>query len=161
MGPLALLLGAVLSVGGTVGAISAQNRAARLQQRQEQLTTQRNRRQAIREFQIQRAQATAGAVASGAGGGSGMAGGIGGLSSQLGSDLGFGTQMSGLSSNINRASRAANFYSGLATVGGGLFNYSVNMGADPSSLFSGFNRPPTPTPLPSSVPYPPTRPRNL
>lgn len=157
MGPLALFLGAVLSVGGTVGAISQQNRAARLQQRQEQLNTQRNRRQAIREFQIQRAQATAGAVAAGAGGSSGMAGGIGGLSSQIGADLGFGTQMSGLSTDINRATRAANFYSGLSGVGQGLFGYAINQGASPTDLFRGFG-PRTPAAPPTPFLRPPSRP---
>lgn len=119
------------TVIGTVGSVRAQSRAASLQRRQEELSNTRNRRQAIREYQIQRARAMAGAVGAGAGFGSGVAGGIGGLSSQIGSDLGFGSQMSGLSAGINRANTQANNMSGLAQLGGVGLNSAVTFGFNP------------------------------
>ena len=130
---LAILAGvsAAATVVGTVQSTRAQARATELQQRQESLSNQRNRRQAIREFQINRARALAGAVGAGAGFGSGVAGGIGGLSSQLGSDLGFGSQMSGLSRGITSASRQANIGSGIASLGGIGLNTAVNLGFNP------------------------------
>ena len=125
------------TVIGTVKTTQAQGRAAKLQQRQEELANTRNRRQAIREFQIQRASAMAGAVGAGAGFGSGVAGGVGGLSSQLGADLGFGSQMSGLSAGINRANRQANVASGIAQLGGVGLNTAVNFGFNPLAPFAG------------------------
>ena len=71
MGPAAAVIGAVASVVGTVSSINAQQRAAKaqrqaaaVQQRQQQLQTRRSQRAAIRQSQLQRAQAltTAGAL---------------------------------------------------------------------------------------------------
>jgi len=128
-------LSTAATVVGTVKSTQASNRATQLQQRQEELTNTRNRRQAIREYQIQRARALAGAAGAGAGFGSGVAGGIGSLSSQLGSDLGFGSQMSGISREISSASRQANYASGLAQLGGVGLNTAVNLGFNPLQPF--------------------------
>jgi hypothetical protein len=73
MGPVAAVIGAVASVGGTVMAYNSQKRAARAARQQQDLSTRRSNRQAIREAQIQRASTIAGAVGMGAMGGSALA----------------------------------------------------------------------------------------
>ena len=70
MGPVAAVIGAVATVGGTVMQYSAQKKAAKAAQRQQNLSTQRSNRQAIREAQLQRAQAIAAGASMGALGGS-------------------------------------------------------------------------------------------
>jgi len=138
--PFLLLLAAAstaATVIGTKKSIDAQNSAAKKQQQQETLSTQRNRRQAIREFQIQRASALSSAAGAGAGFGSGVSGGIGGLSSQLGADLGYGSQMSGLSRDINRLNTAANNYSGMAQLGQVGMSIAGSAGFNPLAPFAG------------------------
>lgn len=115
------VIGAVASVGGTIMAVNQQKKAARLQQRQQDLATRRSQRQAIREAQIRRAQALSSAQALGGAGGSGVAGGISSLGSQLGGSLGFSSQMSGLSNEIGIASSRANTFGAIAGLGGSLF----------------------------------------
>lgn len=140
MPPFLLLLAAAstaATVVGTAKSIQAQNSAAKKQQQQETLSTQRNRRQAIREFQIQRASALSSAAGAGAGFGSGVSGGIGGLSSQLGSDLGYGSQMSGLSRDINTLNRRANNYAGAAQLGQVGMSIAGSAGFNPLAPFSG------------------------
>ena len=71
------------------------------QAKQQALAVSRSRRAGIREEQIARSRAKANSQAMGAGAGSSAQGGaFASLSSQLGSNLGFSTQMSGLSENI-------------------------------------------------------------
>lgn len=120
--PQALLVaGAVASVAGTVASYSAQRKAAKASQRQQELATSRSNRQSIREAQLRRAQAINAAAQMGALGGSAVEGGVGGLSSQLGSGLGFSSQMSGLSADIAKYSQRANTWSAVASIGVGLF----------------------------------------
>lgn len=91
-------------------AAAAQKQAAEAQQRQQELAASRERRQAIRAGIIQRARLRAQAQVMGAGGGSGVAGGISSISSQIGANLGFGTQMTGLGREYTAATgRAADF----------------------------------------------------
>ena len=59
MGPVAAVIGAVATVGGTVMQMKAQKKAAAASRRQQDLSTQRSNRQSIREAQLQRAQAVA------------------------------------------------------------------------------------------------------
>lgn len=132
----ALVVGAVASVAGTLISYSGQRKAAKAQQQQQALATRRSQRQAIRQYQIQRAQSVASAQGSGTMASSGVAGGVGGLSSQLGESLGFSTQMSGLSQNINRGMSLANFGSGLASLGGLSMNYGLSQGATFKEAFS-------------------------
>jgi len=99
---------AAVTVGTGVAAVKeakksrqATERASQAQIKQQQVQAKESRRRAFREFQSRRSQARAQAAALGAGGGSGVLGGISSLSSQFGSALGFGGQMSGLSQRIN------------------------------------------------------------
>lgn len=121
MGPVAAVIGAVATVGGTVMQYSAQRKAAKAAQRQQNLSTQRSNRQAIREAQLQRAQAIAAGASMGALGGSALAGGLGSLGSQLGSGLGFSSQMSGLSADIEKFQQRAATWGAVAGMGSSLF----------------------------------------
>lgn len=115
------IIGAVASVGGTIATVNAQKKASRLQQQQQQLATRQSQRQAIREAQIRRAQTMSSAQALGAVGGSAVAGGTASLNSQLGSSLGFSSQMSGLSNQIGMAQSRANTAGAIANLGGSVF----------------------------------------
>lgn len=117
MGPAALVIGAVASVGGTVLSYNAQRKAARAQERQQTLATQRSQRQAIREAQIRRAQAISAGAQLGGLGGSALEGGTSSLGSQLGSGLGFSTQMSDLSRQITKYSSQAQTWGSVANLG--------------------------------------------
>jgi hypothetical protein len=157
MAPIALVVGAVAAVGGTAYSINRQNKAdrynraaVRKQEEQQKLATRESRRQGIRGAQLARAQAVAGAYASGAEGSSSAIGGIGAIQSQLGQQLGFSTQMSGLSAQINEYNRVANKSmfqaqqgADAASIGGKLYAYGYNNGA----RFSDFvpNKAPVPT----------------
>ncbi len=121
MGPAIAVIGAVAAVGGTVMAYSAQKKAAKAAQRQQELSTQRSNRQSIREAQLRRAQALAAAASMGAMGGSAVAGGIASLGSQLGSGLGFSNQMSALSADIEKYQGKAAMWGAVASMGGNLF----------------------------------------
>lgn len=121
MGPIAAVIGAVASVGGTIASMSAQKKAAKASKKQQDLSTTRSNRQAIREAQLQRAQAVAAGSSMGALGGSALAGGLGSLGSQLGSGLGFSSQMSGLSADIEKFQQRAATWGAVASMGGSLF----------------------------------------
>ena len=153
MGPTLLVLGAVASVAGTIASIRAQKKAARAAQQQQLVADRRNRRQAIRQAQITRAQVVASAAASGASGSSSVSGGLGSLSSQLGEQFGYSTQMSALSGDINKYQARAQTYSSLASLGGTVYSYSYNQGARMSDIAP--TRAPVPTapvnPLTSSL----------
>jgi len=125
---VAAVIGAVASVVGTVGSLVMQGKAMKAQEKQQELTTRRSRRQAIRQMQLTRAQSLMSAQGAGSLYGSGAAGGIGALSSQLGADLGYQTAYNSLSGDISRANQAANLFSGIASVGGTLFNMSGGFG---------------------------------
>ena len=101
------IIGLGISAAGTVASIGAQNKAARAQsnavkeqKKADRARYRREQRQAIRRAQIARASAIASASGAGADTGSGASGGIGSVSSQLGSGLGYASQMSALNSNI-------------------------------------------------------------
>lgn len=140
MPQIALVIGAVASVAGTVASISQQRKASRLSQEQQRVATRRSRRQAIRQSQLQRAQSVATAQAAGSLGGSGAAGGIGAISSQLGEALGFSSQMSGLSQQIGAAQSRAQLFGDVASLGGVGVNFGLSRGATFQDLAP--NRPP-------------------
>lgn len=119
---IALGIGAAASVAGTYMSYKSQKKAADLSEKQQALSARRSRRQAIRSAQLQRAQAMASAQGMGAMGSSGAMGGIGSLGSQLGSELGYSTQMSGLSAGITSAQQRAQMWGGVAQLGGSLFS---------------------------------------
>lgn len=98
------LVSAGVAAVGTVASYNAQKRAAgaarsaaQTQIQQQRQQAQRQRRSAIRATLAQRAQMQAQAQAMGVSDSSALAGGQSGISSQLGSNLGFGSMMSGLS----------------------------------------------------------------
>lgn len=126
---VASVVGAVATVAGTVASVNAQKKAARLQQEQQTLATRRSSRQAIREAQIRRAQTRSSAQALGVVGGSAEAGGMASLGSQLGSALGFSSQMSGLSKQIGMAQSRANTAGAVANLGSSVFQAAGGFGA--------------------------------
>lgn len=142
MGPVFAVIGAVASVAGTAIAYSSQKKASRTAQRQQELQTARERRQAIREAQIRRAQTAAAASAQGATGSSSVSGGMSSLGSQLGSGLGFSTAMSAMSSDINRYNQRAQTWSAIAGIGSNMFQSAGGF----ETLFSTFGKKPTPPP---------------
>ena len=117
--------GTVAAVGGTIKANKAQKAAAQAQQRASNLRARRQRRQAIRQNILASARASASAQAAGTATSSGLSGAVGAGRSQLGAEFGFGTQMSGLSSEIatfqGQAQRASNIAKlGMQAVGFGM-----------------------------------------
>jgi|LauGreDrversion4_2_1035121.scaffolds.fasta_scaffold216707_1 hypothetical protein len=139
MGVVGAVIGAVATVASTNKAVKAQKEAtatnvkiAEEQRKQEELTYRRQQRSAIREAQIRRAQGTASVQAAGVASGSLPGGGIASIGSQLGSTLGFSSQMSGLSSNITdlgiasaNATQRANTFGSIANIGSSVFQYSM------------------------------------
>lgn len=121
MGPVFAVIGAIATVGGTVLQYNAQKKAARASKRQQDLNTSRSNRQSIREAQLRRAEAMAAGASAGAMGGSALAGGLAGLGSQLGSGLGFSSQMSSLSSDIEKYQGKAAMWGAVASMGGSMF----------------------------------------
>lgn len=150
MGPVAAVIGAVATVGGTVMQYNAQKKAAKTAKKQQDLATQRSNRQSIREAQLARAQAIAASASMGALGGSALAGGLGSLGSQLGSGLGFSSQMSNLSSDIEKYQRRAAMWGSVASMGGSLFQAGEGF----YGLKSAFSRQPTKAPTPPMYPTP-------
>lgn len=118
---VAAVIGAVATVGGTVMQYKQQKKAAAASKKQQDLNTSRSNRQSIREAQLRRAEAMAAASSMGAIGGSALAGGLGSLGSQLGSGLGFSSQMSSLSSDIEKYQGKAAMWGAVASMGGSLF----------------------------------------
>jgi hypothetical protein len=121
MDPITLVLGAVSAVG-TAKSISAQKKSTALQQRQVELQASRERRQAIREAQIRRAQGRATAEAAGVGSSSLVGGGMASIGSQLGGTLGYASQQSGLSAGVTRLNQQSQFWGGVAGLAAGGFN---------------------------------------
>ena len=151
MPQVALVIGAVASVAGTVMSYRGQKKAASAQREQQAVATRRSRRQAIREAQIRRAQSVSSAQASGTLNSSGAAGGIGSLSSQVGSEMGYSTQMSGLSAQISAGAAQASRGQAIAGLGGAAMQFGLDRGATFGDLFKGFgkqkpNRPPSSAP---------------
>lgn len=126
MPQFALVASAVVGAVSTVASISQARKSAALQQQQSALQNRNSQRQAIREAQIRRAQATQSAVAGGANLGSGYAGGMSSLSSQLGGSLGYSSQMSGLNTQVSMANQAAQTFSDVGQFGFKAFNYLSN-----------------------------------
>jgi len=110
-------IGLALLAAGTVVSVSEQKKASEAQRRQQGLSARRSQRQAIREAQIRRAQSQVQAGAMGVTGGSGLAGGQASLSSQLGSNIGFAGQMSGLNQQITMAQSKAQTAGDIAGLG--------------------------------------------
>lgn len=135
-------VGLGISAIGTVASISAQNKAAAAQskaiaeqKKADRARYRREQRQAIRRAQIARASAIASAQGAGADTGSGAAGGIGSVTSQLGSGLGFASQVSAINSNISgfqqqgiKYGAQAEMFGSIAGIGGSLFQAGGGFG---------------------------------
>lgn len=117
-----------LAAGGLFIQQQSAKKAASAQRKQQEIATRQSRRAAIRERVIRSAEVTAAANAYGSSTSSGFEGNIGSLGSQLGSGLGFSTQMSGLSSQISSAQSRMQTGSALSGFGFGLFNASGTFG---------------------------------
>jgi len=99
----------VKSVKATKAAAQATQQAAQTQVRIQQQQVAQQRRQSIRRSIIARSQLRQRAQAAGLGGSSAVGGGIGSISSQLGTNLGFGSMMSGLSGAYTALTGRANY----------------------------------------------------
>jgi hypothetical protein len=112
---------AVVGAVSSVKSYQAQKKAGQAVQRQQEVQSSASRRAAIREMQIKRAQTIASAQAAGVVGGSGVAGGLTSLSSQVGSNLGYSSQMSGLSKEISMFNTQAQTYGAVSGLAGTVF----------------------------------------
>ena len=122
----AALVGTV-AVGAGVASINASQRSAaasqaavETQRQQAQQQAQAERRRSIRQFLMERQLRVNVAAATGLEGSSAARGGIGSLSSQLGTNLGFSSMMSGLSNQYYGQTLQAQSLAGQAELFGGI-----------------------------------------
>lgn len=134
--PVIAAIAGVAAVAGTAVSINQQKKASAAQRLQQGLSARRSQRQAIREAQILRAQSQVQAGAMGVTAGSGLAGGQASLSSQLGSNIGFAGQMSGLSQQISMAQSRAQTAGAVADLGMQAFANRDDISAGLKDLFS-------------------------
>lgn len=134
----AIIGSAVLTVGATAASVKAQKQATRAnvaiaeqQQKQQDETYRRQQRAAVREAQLRRAQGMAMSQGAGVAQSSLTSGGVSSIGSQLGSTLGFGSQMSGISQQITNlgiqsanATQRANTFAAVADIGSSVFQYA-------------------------------------
>jgi hypothetical protein len=125
--PIIAAIGTAASVAAAYKGQKAQEEAAKAQKKQQRLAARQSQLAAIREAQLRRAQALNAATSVGSEQGSGLAGGIGGIGSQLGSGLGYSTQMSAISGVISKAADNASKYSGLSSLFGTVGAYAQGM----------------------------------
>jgi hypothetical protein len=104
---------------------------AEQQQKQQDETYRRQQRAAVREAQLRRAQGMAMSQGAGVAQSSLAGGGVSSIGSQLGSTLGFGSQMSGISQQITNlgiqsanATQRANTFAAVADIGSSVFQYA-------------------------------------
>ncbi len=149
--------GAIAGVAGQVKAGKAAKASARLQQRSQDLQQKRQRRAAIRSNMIASSKARASAQASGVAQSSGLQGAVGSGRSQLGSELGFGTQMSGLSSQITELGIKQAKYGMISQLGFSAMNLGMSQGGQDlaGALFPGGQGSPN---APKSSPRPRSNP---
>ena len=101
--------------------------ASEVQIKQQKETAKQARRSAVRSSIIARSQGTVGAQASGTQSSSGFLGGMSSLTSQLGSNLGFGSMMSGLGENYTALSGLAAQQSAESAMFGAKANLGFNV----------------------------------
>jgi hypothetical protein len=95
-------------------ALQVQQEAVQTQIRQQEQQVARQRRSAVRQSIVARSRARAQAATQQQLGGSGYLGGMASLSSQLGSNLGYGSMMSGLSTQYTTLTGEAAYLQGRA-----------------------------------------------
>ena len=101
--------------------------ATEVQIKQQKETAKQARRSAVRSSIIARSQGTVGAQATGTQSSSGFLGGMSSLASQLGSNLGFGSMMSGLGENYTALSGLAAQQSAESAMFGAKANLGFNV----------------------------------
>ena len=122
-----MAIGAVATVVGTVKSVQMQQKSAKLQDQQQKLQNRRSAIQALREAQIKRASAIASGATQGGLDSSSLNGGISSLDSQMGSGLGYASQMSGLSSGISKAQSSADLWNAITQLGGAAYRKGQSM----------------------------------
>lgn len=133
---------AVKSVKSAKASAAATQQAAQTQVRIQQQQVAQQRRQSIRRSLIARSQLRSRAQAAGLAQSSAIGGGIGSISSQLGTNLGFGSMMSGLGQTYTALTGRANYLSSQSQMFGQISQLGFGMagriaGAGPFS-FGGF-----------------------
>ena len=123
-----------MGVAGQVATYNTQKKQAATQQKAQDLQTRRQRRAAVRSNILASSRARATAQATGVSQSSGLSGGLGSARSSFGSELGYGTQMSGLSQQVSELGQRAEAYGGLATLGFQSAKYSESLGSTYSDL---------------------------
>lgn len=116
------IAGAGAAVVGTVSANRNAKKQVAAQQQQQEVSARHERMQAIRQAQIQRAAAAMTSVGAGSSDSSGASGGIGSIGSQLGTNMGYASQMTGLSRMISSFGQRAQTAQGIAGLGMSAFN---------------------------------------
>ena len=132
--------GAAAGVVGTVRSGQAARRAARAEQQAQEVQTRRQRRAAIRSNILASARAKASAQAAGTSQSSGLSGATGAGRSQLGSELGFGSQLSGLSANISKFNMQAQTYGDIAKFGFSAAGNAPALGGYAEDLYGFFKK---------------------
>ena len=135
---------AIYGVAATVASTNAQKRSAKAQVAQQKVQQKRSRRSAIRSNILASARARATAQATGTASSSGIAGGVGSARSNLGGELGYGGQMSGLSQRITELGQKANMYGDIAKL-------SFSAAQSSASIAGVFEGPPAKAPTPKTV----------
>lgn len=141
-----LIATAVAGTAATVASTVQSNKASRAasaasaaQQRQAQVQATRERRSAIRQNILARAQLSNRATIAGVSDSSGYAGGLGSAASQFGANLGFSGQMSGLTNQIFSLQQSQIRAQGLSQLYGGIGQVAFGAAqsfANPSSFLS-------------------------
>lgn len=129
----ALATGAAAVGAGVVGvsslaSASAQRKQAATANRIATEERRRSIRQNIRQAQVTRARAVMSAQGSGTLNSSGAAGGIGAIQSNLGSALGYSSQMSSLQTQYNNYGQRASNWNAVGSIGSSLFSAGANSG---------------------------------
>ena len=117
----------VKSVKAAKSSAQAAQQAAQTQVRIQQQQVAQQRRQSIRRSIIARSQLRSRAQAAGLQGSSAVAGGLGSISSQLGTNLGFGGMLSGLGQRYTSLTGQANYLSSQSQMFGSMANLGFSV----------------------------------
>lgn len=115
--PILQLVFGFMSLSYASKSAKAAQASTKAQQRQQEVIAAAERRKAIRRAQQERATAVSSAYGAGAYG-SGVKGGVASVSSRLGTNLGYGSQLSGLSREANQFASLSQQYAGRSNLFG-------------------------------------------
>ena len=125
---LIAIAGLAIAAGGAVMSIKAQQEAASQQKKLNNVNARRDRRRAIRESRMARAQVLNTGAQVGAGESSAVSGGVSSVGAQMGSNLGFSTQTQALGNNITNANARDSMFQGISSIGSSIFSASGGFG---------------------------------